>query len=71
MQDDQRGAGAEGHVVDEDAVGVNEALLLWVDGGLDDGWGGKDGGEKQSESEAQIFHAHENTATSRASDLSC
>jgi hypothetical protein len=71
MQDDQRGAGAEGHVVDEDAVGVNEALLLWVYGGLSDGRGSEGGGEKQSESEAQIFHEDENTATSRASDLSC
>ncbi len=33
MEDDERGAGAEGHVIDEDAVGVNEALLLGVDGG--------------------------------------
>jgi hypothetical protein len=52
-------------------VGVNEALLLWVYGGLSDGRGSEGGGEKQSESEAQIFHEDENTATSRASDLSC
>jgi hypothetical protein len=33
MDDDQRGAVAEGLVIDEHAVGVDKTVLLGVDGG--------------------------------------
>jgi len=38
VDDDKRGSATEGHVIDENAVGVNETFLLGIDGG--DGLGG-------------------------------
>ena len=70
VQDDQRVTVAEGHVVDEHAVGVDEALLLGVDGGLSGGRDRHGSGKKHSESQAQEVHEDENTSRRTGSDLS-
>ena len=70
MQDDQRRAVAEGLVVDEHAVGVDEALLLGVDGGLGGGRDRHGSGKNQREKQAQGLHDDENTSSRTGSDLS-
>jgi hypothetical protein len=62
VDDDQRGALAEGHVIDEDSVGVNETLLLGVDGGggLGSGCGC---GESVKGCQQSCFHANHGNAS--------
>ena len=61
VDDDQRGACAEGYVVDEDAVGVNETFLLGVDGG--GGLGMGDGcGKSENGCQESCFHANHGNA---------
>ena len=65
MEHHQRRANADGLEIDHDAVGVDVALLLGVNGGGHLG-GGEDGGEGKGEGQQGSLHAHHGKASAVA-----